>query len=279
MDELILIDTHCHLDLEAFDADRSAALDRARSAGVRAFVVIGFAPERWRTALALAESTPDVFATVGLHPTEAARYDEELERALTGAASHPRVRAIGEIGLDYYWDAAPRPLQREVFLRQIRLAKALDLPFVVHQRDAAEDVLAVLSDAGPPHQGVMHCFTGDIDYARACLELGMYLGVGGIITYPRANALREALRWAPVDRLVLETDSPYLPPVPYRGKRNEPAYLFAIAAKLAEIRGVPIREIARITTENAVRLFGLSPDRLGAGNIEARARSHELRGP
>jgi len=276
VDEPILIDTHCHLDLEAFDADRQAVIARARSAGVGAFLVIGFAPERWRTATALAESTPGVFATVGLHPTEAARYDDELGRALLQAAGNPRVRAIGEIGLDYYWDTAPREVQREVFLRQVLLAKRLGLPFVVHQRDAAGDVIAVLREAGPPHRGVMHCFTGDLAYARACLELGMHLGVGGVVTYKRADDVREALRWAPLDRLVLETDSPYLAPVPYRGQRNEPAYLPIVAEKLAVLRGVSREEVARVTTENAVRLFGLPSD-LGVGTgVEITARSIEV---
>jgi len=279
VDEPILIDTHCHLDLETFDADRQEVIARARSAGVRAFVVIGFAPERWRAALELTESIPGVFATVGLHPTEAARYDDELERALLQAARHPRVRAIGEIGLDYYWDAAPRPLQREVFLRQVLLAKRLGLPFVVHQRDAAEDVLAVLREAGPPHRGVMHCFTGDLAYARACLELGMHLGIGGVVTYRRADDLREALRWVPVDRLVLETDAPYLPPAPYRGQRNEPAYLPIIAGKLAEIRGLSLDEVIKTTTDNAIRLFELPSDLSAVTGVDVATRPVEVGEP
>lgn len=267
-----LIDTHCHLDLEAFDADRTKVVSRARAAGVRALLVIGFAPERWQTTLALAETIPDVFATVGLHPTEATRYDDALERALTEVARHRRVRAIGEIGLDYYWDTAPRDRQRDAFLRQIRLAKRLGLPFVVHQRDAADDVLDVLREAGPPHRGVMHCFTGDLDYARACIDMGMHLGVGGVVTYRRSDALREALRWAPLERLVLETDAPYLAPAPYRGKRNEPSFLPLVAATLAELRDMPLEQVAHVTTANAERLFDLSRD---DGTARDRKRSRE----
>jgi TatD DNase family protein len=271
-----LIDTHCHLDLPAFDVDRAEVIARARAAGVRALMVIGFAPERWSSALELASSSPGLFATIGVHPTEAARYDDTLERAMVDLARHPLVCAIGEIGLDYYWDRAPRSLQRGVFVRQIHLAKALDLPFVVHQRDAADDTLEVLREAGPPHRGVMHCFTGDLDYARSCLDLGMYLGVGGIVTYPKAGALREALRSAPLDRVVLETDAPYLSPAPYRGKRNEPANVAIVARALAEIRGVSQEEIARITSENAMRLLRLRADHLNCPQHQRPAHAVEV---
>mgnify|MGYP001088375425 CR=1 FL=1 len=273
MNQPFLIDTHCHLDLPVFDADRSEVIARARNSGVRAFVVIGFAPDRWRPALDLAESTPGVFATIGVHPNEASEYDDTIERTIANLARDPRVCAIGEIGLDYYWDRAPRSLQRDVFLRQIRLAQALDLPFVVHQRAAFEETINVLREAGPPHRGVMHCFTGDLAFARSCLDLGMHLGVGGVVTYPKADALREALRWVPLDRLVLETDSPYLAPVPYRGQRNEPANLALVAAKLADLRGVPLEEIARITSENAMRLLQLSAAHL---NVLPDGRSAQL---
>lgn len=252
-----LVDTHCHLDLEQFDGDRAQVLERARAAGVERILVVGFAPERWGPALRLARSEPDVVVAVGLHPTEAARYDDAIEADIREAAAEAPVCAIGEIGLDYYWMTAPAEVQRRAFLRQIALARDLDLPFIVHQRDAAEDALAVLEEAGPPHRGVMHCFTGDPAYAERCLALGMYLGIGGAVTFRNARDLHEAVRTVPLERLVLETDAPYMTPSPHRGKRNEPAYVRLVAERVAELRGIPVEEVAEVTTANAARLFAL----------------------
>lgn len=252
-----LIDTHCHLDLDAFEADRAETIERARAAGVDRLIIIGFAPERWPSTLALSHGDPGIFAAVGLHPTEAGRYDPALEAGIREAARDPRVCAIGETGLDYHWDTATPGDQRRAFERQIALAKELDLPFIVHQRKAEQDALDVLRATDPPHTGVMHCFTGGPDYAEACLDLGLHLGLGGAVTFRKAKALHEVVRTAPLDRLVLETDAPYMTPSPHRGTRNEPAYVRIIAEQVAALRGISVEEVAAATTANAERLFRL----------------------
>lgn len=253
-----LIDTHCHLDLDVFDGDRTHLFERARSAGVDRFIVVGFAPERWGPALRLAEQEAGVSVAVGLHPTEAARYSDELEVDIRSTAADPRVCAIGEIGLDYHWMTAPREVQAAAFERQIALAKELKLPFIVHMRDAADDALAILQSSNPPHHGVMHCFTEGPAYAEAFLELGLLLGIGGAVTFRNAKALHETVQQVPLDRIVLETDAPYMTPAPYRGKRNESAYVRIIAERVAELRGISVEEVAAATTANAERLFGLT---------------------
>lgn len=264
-----LVDTHCHIDLPTFDEDRSAVIERARAAGVDRMIVIGFAPERWGSALRLAAEEPGVFVTVGLHPTDAGRWSDALENDLRETARNPAVRGIGEIGIDYHWKSASPEEQGWTFARQIALAKDLTLPFVIHQRDAERDVLEVLRVAGPPHAGVMHCFTGDAAYASECLDLGLHLGIGGAVTFRKARALHEVARDAPLDRIVLETDAPYMTPSPHRGQRNEPAHVRLIAERVAELRGVPLEEIAATTTANAERLFRLEPCGQRAGKPDA----------
>lgn len=253
----MLVDTHCHLDLDRFDADRAEVLERARAAGVDRLIVIGFAPERWESGLALARSDPGIFCAVGLHPTEAERYDDAIEAEIRRLAGDPRVVAIGEIGLDYHWESATPRAQRRSFEHQIALAKALDLPFIIHQRDAAGDTLDILRATNPPHRGVMHCFTGDLDLAEACLDLGLDLGLGGAITFRKAEALQEAARSVPLERIVLETDAPYMTPSPHRGERNEPAYVRLVAERLANLRELPLETIAEATSATAERLFQL----------------------
>ena len=252
-----LIDTHCHLDLQTFDADRAAVVERARAVGVERFLVIGFAPERWTSALALADANSDIFVAVGLHPTEADEDSPTLRAALGEVARQAKVRAIGETGLDYHWEGATPARQRDSFEAQISLAKSLGLPFVVHQRDAEADALAVLRASGPPHVGVMHCFTGDAAFAELCLDLGLHLGLGGAVTFRKARALHEAVRSVPLERIVLETDAPFMTPSPHRGERNEPAYVELVARRVAELRGVDVEEVAAATTRNAQQLFRL----------------------
>ncbi|HET9014148.1 MAG TPA: TatD family hydrolase [Thermomicrobiaceae bacterium] len=250
-----LVDTHCHLDLETFDADRGAVIDHARAVGVGRFLVIGFEPARWGSTLDLTSIHPDVFAAVGVHPTEATQFSPELEVDLARVAHEPRVRAIGETGLDYHWEGASPATQRSAFEAQIALARALGLPFVVHQRDAEADALAVLRGTNPPHRGVMHCFTGGPEFAGECLALGLHLGLGGAVTYRNARALHEAVRGVPLDRIVLETDAPFMTPSPYRGQRNEPAYVEVVARRVAELRGIDVDELAEATSRNAEALF------------------------
>jgi TatD DNase family protein len=253
----ILVDTHCHLDLDAFDADRDEAIERARAAGVCQMIVIGFNPERWESGARLCREHAGLHLAVGLHPTEAERFNDDLETKLQCAATSFSAVAVGEIGLDYHWKADTAPLQKEVFAHQIALAKELDLPFVVHQRDAELDALDVLRASAPPHRGVMHCFTGDSDYLRQCLELGLHVGLGGAITFRKLKLLHEALRQAPLDRIVLETDAPFMAPSPHRGDRNEPAYVSLVAARLADLKKQSSEEIAAATTRNAADLFHL----------------------
>ncbi|HVX31371.1 MAG TPA: TatD family hydrolase [Nitrolancea sp.] len=263
-----LVDTHCHIDLDRFAGDRDEVIARARAAGVDQMILIGFSPERWRTGAELSARYTGVHLAVGLHPTEAEAYDDTLEQALRDAAQQTSAVAIGETGLDYHWKAETAKQQRAAFEGQIALARKLNLPFIIHQREAEEETLDVLRATDPPHRGVMHCFTGDAAYAERCLELGLHIGLGGAVTYRKLKALHEAVRTLPLDRIVLETDAPFMTPSPHRGERNEPAYVRYILERVATLRDSDMEEIAAITTRNAIDLFGL-PER-----VETRSANH-----
>lgn len=255
----VFVDTHAHVNDAQFDADRDAVLARAREAGVTRIVTIGYNRATIPSALALADRHEALYAAIGWHPHDAAACAEEdlawVERL---AREHGKVVAIGEIGLDYYRDWAPRDAQRAMFRQQLALARRLGLPVILHCRDAYADVLEVLRDEGAGEiGGVMHCFTADWETAKAFLDLGFYLGIGGVVTFKTGAAVREVVQKAPLDRLLLETDCPYLAPVPHRGKRNEPAYLRHTAEVVAEVRGMAVEDVAAATTENAMRLFRL----------------------
>ncbi len=254
---IALVDTHCHLDLPDFDHDRVEVLERARRAGVVTFVLVGFAPNAWDRAIALAERTPGMVLALGVHPNQADEYDAASERRLRHLLTHPLVRAVGEIGLDYYWKTVEPRIQAAVFQRQLDLAAEYDLPIVLHQREAHDDLLAILERRGHQLRGVMHCFTGDASLASRFLDLGLHLGIGGVVTYRSAQPLRDAVRDMPLERLLLETDAPYLAPVPYRGKRNEPCFLRFVLDTIAQVRAAPVDEVAHTTTSNARRLFRL----------------------
>jgi TatD DNase family protein len=245
-----LVDTHCHLDDPKFDEDREQAIERALTAGVARMMAIGTGsgPPDLEAALRLAERYPFLYATIGVHPHDAAKATEETFFRLRELAAHPKVLAIGEIGLDYHYDFSPRPAQREVFARQLAIAAEARKPIVIHTREAWEDTLAQVPSL--PHGGIMHCFTGDAGQARQALDRGFHLGFGGVLTFPKAEALREAARIAPDDRILVETDCPYLAPVPYRGKRNEPAFVVETARRLAEARSSAPEKIAELTTRN-----------------------------
>jgi len=249
-----LVDSHCHLDDEKFDADREAVIDRARAAGVERMLAIGTGdgPPDLEAGIRLAERYDCVRATIGVHPHDAAKTTEETFVRLRKLAAHPKVLAIGETGLDYHYDFSPREVQREVFARQLALAAELRKPVVIHTREAWEDTLALIKNL--PRGGIMHCFTGDEKQAREALNRGFHLAFGGVLTFPRADAVRAAARLAPDDRLLVETDCPYLAPVPHRGKRNEPAYMVETVRRLAAIRGRTAEEMAAITTRNFERL-------------------------
>ena len=253
-----LIDTHCHLDDPAFDGDREEVLARARMAGVEALVIPSVILERIPVALALAERHPGIYVAVGIHPHAASTFSPAALAQLRAWARHPRVVAIGEIGLDFYRDLSPREAQREAFRAQLELAGELGLPVIIHQREAREAVMEELERwvaSGSGARGILHAFSGDTAMARTAVAWGFVLGIGGPITYPRAEALREAVQAVGASALVLETDAPYLPPQPHRGRRNEPAYLPRIAEALARILGLSREHIAEQTTGNARRIF------------------------
>jgi TatD DNase family protein len=256
-----LIDSHAHLDFEDFEQDLDSVIARAKGAGLERIICVGLwrAPGTFGNALALAEREPSFFtATVGVHPHEASQVPEDDWALLAQLARDPRVAAIGEMGLDFHYDRSPRPVQEQAFRRSLRLARDVAKPIVIHVREADEPCLRCLREEGIPAEGgVVHCFTGDAVAARAYLDLGLHISVSGIVTFKAAEAIRDAVRITPRDRLLVETDSPFLAPIPYRGKRNEPAYVAHVAAKVAEVWGATPDEVARVTTENVKRLFRL----------------------
>ena len=254
------VDSHCHLDDKQFAEDREAVIERAREAGLKYILSIGTGdgPPDLEAAIRIADAFPFVFATVGVHPNDAPKLDEahtfpHLKRLL----AHPKVVAIGEIGLDYHW-GVPKEVQEPVFRRQLEIAAEAGMPIVIHTRDAWEDTLVILREQWVPAKlpCVMHCFTGDARQAEECLDLGFYLAFGGVATFPKSGPIREAARLVPADRLLLETDAPYLAPVPHRGKRNEPAFVTHTAAVVAAVRGESIEQLAEETTANFQELFG-----------------------
>jgi TatD DNase family protein len=253
-----LIDSHTHIQGKEYAGDTEAVIDRAGEAGVDKIIVVGGAGDMASNtaAVALADSWANLYATVGMHPHDAKHVGEEELRQLKELVAQPKVIAVGETGLDYYYNHSPREVQREVFTQFIHLAGEKQLPLVVHERDGAQEAAELLREEGNGKvQGVIHCFTGDYDAARAYLDLGFYLSFTGIITFKNAGALREVVRMVPLDKMFVETDSPYLTPVPHRGKRNEPAYVRFVAASIASVKGLSIEEVARVTTNNVRTLF------------------------
>jgi TatD DNase family protein len=253
-----LVDSHCHLDNDQFDADREAVIDRALAAGVEHMVAIGTGegPPDLEAGIRLADRYPAFYATVGVHPHDAAKATPETFQRLADLLKHPKVIALGEIGLDYHYDFSPREVQRAVFIEQMRIARDAGKPIVIHTREAWEDTLKLLGDHWAPGGGggIMHCFSGGPAQAAQALALGFHLSFGGIVTFPKALEVQEAARRTPADRILIETDAPYLAPVPKRGKRNEPAYVVETARKLAELRGETVEAIAAATRDNFRRL-------------------------
>ncbi len=258
-----IIDSHAHLDSEDYAADLDGVVARARAAGVERIVCIGLwrAPGSFGNALDLAARDPSFFsATVGIHPHECARVPEEDWIRQEALARDPRVVAVGETGLDFHYDHSPRPVQEASFRRSLAVARAAGKPIVVHVREADEACLRVLREEGVPEAGgVIHCFTGDGAAARAYLDLGLFISVAGVVTFKTAEPIREAVRIVPRDRLLVETDCPFLAPVPHRGKRNEPAWVAETARKVADVWGTSFEAVAEATTANARRLFRLLP--------------------
>ena len=259
----MLIDSHCHIDGEAFDEDRDAVVQRARDAGVLAMLNIGTGdPHNGEIAkaVAVAEKYDGVFASVGVHPHDAKLYDDAAEEHLIELTKSEKVIAWGEIGLDYYYDHSPRDVQREVFVRQIRTAKRLGLPIIIHSRDADDETVEILTEecSWDGFRGIMHCFGGTAKMVEALMPLGFYISFAGNVTFKKAENLREAARVVPLGRLLIETDCPFLTPVPHRGKRNEPAMVVHTAEFLAELYEVPVETIADQTSTNFFDLFRLN---------------------
>ncbi|HKW96488.1 MAG TPA: TatD family hydrolase [Bryobacteraceae bacterium] len=255
---MTIVDSHCHLDDEKFDADRDAVIERARAAGVERMLAIGTGdgPPDLETAIRLADRYPLIYATIGVHPHDAAKAAAETFERLKELARHPKVLAIGEIGLDYHYDFSPRDIQRRVFETQLELAERAGKPIVIHTREAWQDTLAAVRAHGLAHGGIMHCFTGGPREAEEALALGFHLSFGGMVTFPKAQEVRDAAALTPADRLLVETDAPYLAPVPHRGKRNEPAFIVETVKRLAELRGETAEEVARMTARNFGRVMG-----------------------
>ena len=251
----LLTDTHCHLDLPQFEADREAVLARAAEAGVGRILVPGTDLASSRQAIALAERYPAVSAAVGLHPNEATGFGAETLAALRDLAQHPKVDAIGEIGIDLYWKRVPLEQQQRAFRDQLALAAELGRPVIVHDREAHGEVLAALKSS-PANRVVLHAFSGDAAMAAEALAQGYYLGVDGPLTYKKSDALRDLFGSVPLDRVLVETDAPYLAPQSRRGQRNEPAFVREVVEKLAEVRGQSLAAVAATTTANAARFFG-----------------------
>ena len=254
-----LVDSHCHLDSKDFDSDRGEVVQRAIEAGVDRMVAIGTGdgPPDLEAGIRLAERYDPLLATVGIHPHDAAKAKPQDFERLCALLAHPKVVAVGEIGLDYHYDFSPRDVQKSTFIAQMRIAAEARKPIVIHTREAWDDTFSLIAEHWAPRglPGIMHCFSGGLVEARRSLDVGFYLSFGGIVTFPKAAEVHDAARQAPLDRLLIETDAPYLAPVPRRGKRNEPALVVHVAKRLAELRGETLEEVGRATTENFERLL------------------------
>ncbi|MGF1608785.1 MAG: TatD family hydrolase [Kiloniellales bacterium] len=263
----MLIDSHCHLDYLAKDGDLEGVVARARAAGVGRLVTICTRLSEFESVLGIAERFDGVYCSVGVHPHEAGTEGQEGPDRLIKLARHPKVVGIGETGLDYYYEHSPREAQQQSFRAHIEAARETDLPLIVHSRDADDDIVALLREAHArgPYRAVIHCFTAGPALARAALELGFYISLAGIVTFKNAQALRETVAEVPLERILVETDAPYLAPVPKRGKRNEPAFVVHTAEYLAALRGVSAETFAECTTENFFRLFSKATN-----SVEAR---------
>lgn len=258
LNKLDLFDSHCHLNDAKLAADITAVLARAAAAGVNNMAVIGCNLRDSLFAVHLAEKYPQLIAAVGYHPSDSHELNEEIFAELAELAASSQVKAIGEIGLDYYWDETPREVQRQWFVRQIHLAKELHKPIIIHDREAHGDLFNIVREENAgEYGGIMHCFSGSWELAKEALRRNFYISIAGPVTYKNAKALPEVVKNCPIDRLLIETDSPYLSPEPHRGQTNEPANVFYVAEKIAALRGIPVEELAEQTSANARRLFGL----------------------
>lgn len=255
----MLFDTHTHINAEQFNEDREEVIQRALDEGVKEMVVVGFDRETISGAIELAEQYDFVYAAVGWHPVDAIDMTEEDLKRIEELASHPKVVALGEMGLDYHWDKSPKDIQKEVFRKQIRLAKKVKLPIVIHNREATNDIVEILEEEGAEEVGgIMHCFSGSPETAKRCVDMNFYISLGGPVTFKNAKKPKEVAVEIPVEKLLVETDCPFLAPHPHRGKRNEPALVKLVAEQIAELKGMDFEELAQKTSDNARQLFGIT---------------------
>lgn len=254
----MIFDTHAHYDDDAFDEDRDTLLSGMKEAGVEYIVNVGASMASSERSVVLAKKYPFVYAAVGVHPDEVGELDEEKFSQLREWSKLDKVKAIGEIGLDYYWDKEKHDLQKHWFMRQMELANEVKLPMIVHSREAAKDTLDMVIAAKPLElSGIIHCYSYSVEQAREYLNMGYYLGIGGVLTFKNAKKLKEVAEYAPLSQIVLETDCPYLAPTPYRGKRNNSSMIAYVAEELAAIKQVPVEEVLRITNENGRKLYNI----------------------
>ena len=252
----MLFDTHTHVNDEQFDQDREEVIKRARETGVSNMIVVGFDRPTIERAMDIVSKNEDMYAAVGWHPVDAIDMTDEDLDWIESLTKDPKVVALGEMGLDYHWDKSPADVQKSVFRRQIQLAKKLDMPIIIHNREATDDIVAILEEEqGKEVGGIMHCYSSDWETAKRCLDMNFYISFGGPVTFKNGHLAKEVAKQVPLDRLLIETDCPYLSPHPFRGKRNEPARVKLVAEQIAELKEMTFEEIAKITSENAKRLF------------------------
>jgi len=255
----MLFDTHVHLNAEQFSEDLLEVIQRAEAEGVERMVVVGFDRPTITRAMELIEEYEFIYASIGWHPVDAIDMIDEDLIWIEELAKHPKVVALGEMGLDYYWDKSPKDIQQEVFRKQIRLAKKINLPIVIHNRDATSDIVTILKEENAAEVGgIMHCFSGSVEIAKECVEMNFYISLGGPVTFKNAKKPKEVAELIPLEKLLIETDCPYLAPHPHRGKRNEPGYVKLVAQEIAQLKGITFEEVAQATTENANKLFGIN---------------------
>ncbi|ENQ3080791.1 TatD family hydrolase [Bacillus sp. WLY-B-L8] len=254
----MLFDTHSHLNAEQFKEDLQEVIARMKEVGVSYTVVVGFDEMTIKKAIELAETYDFIYAAVGWHPVDAIDMTEEHLKWLEELAAHPKVVALGEMGLDYHWDKSPKEVQKEVFRKQIKLARKVNLPIIIHNRDATQDIVDILKEENASEVGgIMHCFSGSVEVAKQCVEMNFLISLGGPVTFKNAKKPKEVAMEIPMEQLLIETDCPYLTPHPFRGKRNEPSYVKLVAEEIAKLKGLSYEEVAVKTTENAKKLFGI----------------------
>jgi TatD DNase family protein len=255
----MFFDTHAHLNAEQYSEDLTEVIDRALETGVSNIVVVGFDRPTIERAMELIEQYHFMYASVGWHPVDAIDMTDEDLLWIEELSKHPKVVALGEMGLDYHWDKSPKDIQKEVFRKQIQLAKKVKLPIIIHNREATADIVEILKEENAQEVGgIMHCFSGSPETAKECVDMNFYISLGGPVTFKNAKKPKEVAEVIPMDRLLIETDCPYLAPHPFRGKRNEPGYVKLVAEQIAEIKGMSLEEVAEKTTANAKKLFGIN---------------------